>query len=161
MTFSENLLDFISKNNENGIQIDRFFDSDVLDKQDQITFGRDFEGDIEMTEDQISSTDEVKVEEEKKQSDATTTVSYQLTSSPKVIFIIPFAQTNAGKSFVYKQLHALISSNTLQFKNTNIKWSSSFISSDEIRNKETLEIMKENPEMSRDVAFEKARKKAL
>lgn len=160
VTFSENLLKFIKdKGTTEQHYNDSFFVSDILDKQKEINFGEDYK-----IEELTQTSNQGGVEESKSapvevQAEMATSTQ-QLSSKPKAIFIIPFATPSSGKSYVWSTIKDLIESNSIQFPKVHFEWSWSFISSDDIRDKIMKEILDQNPEMSKQDAFDKSAKRA-
>jgi len=129
VTFSENLLNYIKTNNKgNGVEIKDFFTSDILDKQSDIKFGQDTEM-IDISKASI-------VEEEEKRPE-NPEVEQTMTNNAKVIFIIPFALPNSGKSHVWKQIPE-----ALEKSNMKRHFVYKVVSSDDIRSNETEKLMK-------------------
>jgi len=82
---------------------------------------------------------------------------------PRVIFILPFAGPNSGKSFIWKKMQALITNpnddNPMRKIQPGAEWSFASISSDGIRGEETEKLMRQK-KMPRGKAFEMSRKPA-
>jgi len=72
--------------------------------------------------------------------------------SPKVIFIIPFAMINAGKSHIIQKIPKSLEQT---FKGYNISLKS--VSIDEIRNQHTLALMDKNKDLSFEEAFSESK----
>lgn len=78
-------------------------------------------------------------------------------SKRKIIFIIPFAMPNAGKSHLWKLIQETLKQQELKGFNQFIFKS---VSSDEIRSEETKKKLLDNPKLNYDKAFENSRKPA-
>lgn len=154
VTFSENLLKYIGQTNvgqDEAIDTSTFFFSGVLDSQADITYGQD----VEMTDESQdggnqAAQEELKNPEEEKASDVK-----PVSSVPKVIFIIPFAVPNAGKSFLWKSMQAILKSQPQPTSSSKVTWSFASASSDEIRAEETRKRVAQG--QTYDQAFDKSR----
>lgn len=94
VTFSERLLKFMNEKKGTGENLESFFDSDILDKQDEIQYGAEFSAETVKDE---------KVEQKvsKKPQNPESSIVKVDPRLPKVIIIIPFAMVCSGKSHVW------------------------------------------------------------
>ena len=142
MTFSEGLIEYLR---EHEGDIGNFFLSDVLDKQDEIEFGKS-----NALPCKKQKMEEVKVhnpEEEMKDQRGPSLKPQQ------AIFIVPFGVPNSGKSTIWKQVQSVLKEEV-----PSIDWSFAYVSSDQIRGEETQKLISKG--MNKDQAFDKCRKVA-
>ena len=158
VTFSERLLKFINETGDSAVNLTSFFDSDILDRQDNIKYGEDVEMtpvDLEPVSLLVDEKQEVMAENPEADAvDKPKFVKKVSPQVPKVLVVIPFAMVCTGKSHIWSTFRT-----KLQDKNFLIKldssvqnWSFRSVSSDETRAKVVSQLMAKK-KLDKDTAF--------